>query len=138
MGRLVALDYGTKRVGIAVTDPLQIIATPLDTVGSQEIIPFLKKYVLAEIVDAFVVGMPKSLANKDTDATRPAKHFVHLLRKTFPEHPIHLMDERFTSKMAMDAMISGGMKKSERQKRENIDKLSATIILQSYLEKISL
>ncbi len=133
MSRLLAIDYGTKRVGIAVTDPLQIIASPLDTVHSKDVIAFLKDYNLREQVEAFIVGMPKNLNNEDTNATNLVKQFVKLLRKNFPEMPIHLEDERFTSKMALQTMIAGGTKKKDRAKKENLDKISATIILQSYL-----
>ena len=133
MSRLLAIDYGTKRVGIAVTDPLQIIASPLDTIHSKDVIAFLKDYNLREQVEAFIVGMPKNLNNEDTNATNLVKQFVKLLRKNFPEMPIHLEDERFTSKMALQTMIAGGTKKKDQAKKENLDKISATIILQSYL-----
>lgn len=134
MGRILAIDFGTKRTGLAVTDPLKIIATPLDTVRTFQAIDFLKKYHEAENIEAFVIGMPKDLMNKDTDSTASVRSFINLLKKNFPDHAIHQMDERYTSKIAMAAMISGGMKKKDRQKKENVDKLSATIILQSYLE----
>ena len=133
MSRLLAIDYGTKRVGLAVTDPLQIIASPLDTVHSKDVIAFLKAYNLREQVEAFIVGMPKNLNNEDTNATSLVKQFVKLLKKNFPEMPVHLIDERFTSKMALQTMIAGGSKKKDRAKKENLDKISATIILQSYL-----
>lgn len=133
MGRIVAIDYGTKRVGIATTDPLQMIASPLDTVHSKDVINFLKEYNAREEIEAFVVGMPKNLQNEDTNATIHVKQFVVVLNKTFPEKEVHLMDERFTSKMALQAMITGGTKKKDRAKKENLDKISATIILQSYL-----
>jgi putative Holliday junction resolvase len=133
MGRIVAIDYGTKRVGIATTDPLQMIASPLDTVHSKDVINFLKEYNAREEIEAFVVGMPKNLQNEDTNATIHVKQFVVVLKKTFPEKEVHLMDERFTSKMALQTMITGGTKKKDRAKKENLDKISATIILQSYL-----
>lgn len=133
MGRLLAIDYGSKRVGIAVTDPLQLIASPLDTVHSKDIITFLKSYIEKEQVDSFIVGMPKNLNNEDTNATGLVKQFVKLLQKNFPEKLVHLVDERFTSKMALQTMIAGGTKKKDRAKKENLDKISATIILQSYL-----
>lgn len=133
MGRLLAIDYGSKRVGIAVTDPLQLIASPLDTVHSKDIISFLKNYNEKEQVDSFIVGMPKNLNNEDTNATSLVKQFVKLLQKNFPEKLVHLVDERFTSKMALQTMIAGGTKKKDRAKKENLDKISATIILQSYL-----
>jgi putative holliday junction resolvase len=135
VGRLVAIDYGTKRVGLAVTDPSKIIATPLDTVHSKDVVQYLKNYDLKEDIEAFVVGNPKNLNNEDTNATILVKHFLNLLKKNFPDKPIHLMDERFTSKMALNAMIEGGMKKKDRRNKSNIDKISAVIILQSYLEQ---
>ena len=137
MGRILAIDYGAKRVGMAVTDPLQIIASPLETIHSKDLITFLKSYTEKEAVEAFVVGMPKKLDNTDTNATQLAKGCVTLLRKNFPNISVHLQDERFTSQMAMNAMISGGVKKKDRQNKANIDKVSAAIILQSYLERSS-
>ncbi|MCH8987052.1 Holliday junction resolvase RuvX [Patescibacteria group bacterium] len=134
MGRIVALDYGTKRVGIAVTDPSAIIATPLETIHSKDILEFLKIYDDKENIDSFVVGLPKKLNNKDTHATKPVRMFVRQLGKKFPGKKIHLCDERFTSKIAQQAMLEGGMKKKDRQNKANVDKISATIILQSYLE----
>ncbi len=134
MGRILAIDFGKKRTGLAVTDPLKIIATPLETVPTHQVISFLKNYHQTESIEAFVIGMPKNLMNNDTDSTSSVRSFINLLQKEFPGHEIHQVDERFTSKMAMQAMVSGGMKKSERRKKENVDKLSATIILQSYLE----
>lgn len=133
MARIVAIDYGTKRTGIAVTDPLQIIATALDTVRSHELIDFLKRYTATEAVEAFVVGMPRKLDNTDTNNTPHVKGFIKQLKKAFPETPVYEHDERFTSSMALQTMISMGTKKSDRQDKSNIDKMSATIILQSYL-----
>ena len=134
MGRILAIDYGRKRVGLAVTDPLQIIASPLETVHSKDVIQYLKDYDLAENIESFVLGMPMNLNNQPTDATAGAQQFEGLLKKNFPEKPVYLQDERFTSKMAMAAMISGGMKKKDRREKGNIDKISAAIILQSFLE----
>ncbi|MBB3837115.1 MULTISPECIES: Holliday junction resolvase RuvX [Runella] len=133
MARIIAIDYGTKRTGIAVTDPLQIIATALDTVRSHELIDFLKRYTAAEAVESFVVGMPRKLDNTDTNNTPHVKGFIKQLKKAFPETPVYEHDERFTSSMALQTMISMGTKKSDRQDKSNIDKMSATIILQSYL-----
>jgi putative Holliday junction resolvase len=124
-----------KRTGIAVTDALRIIATPLDTVMSTELLAFLKTYCQKETVDAFVVGMPKTLKNEDSEIAPLVRLFVEELKKTFPDKPVHLADERFTSSMAMQAMIDGGMKKKDRQVKGNVDKISATIILQSFLEQ---
>jgi len=135
MSRIIAIDYGSKRVGLAVTDPLQIIATSLDTVHSKDVIAFLKEYEHRESIEAFVVGMPKRLDNTDTNATPLVQAFVKNLRKNFPTIPIYLHDERFTSSMALQTMIAGGMKKKDRREKANVDKISATIILQSYLEQ---
>ncbi len=134
MARILAIDYGAKRVGLATTDPMQIIATPLDTVHSKDLMEYIKKYLLQEEVEAFVVGMPKRLDNTDTNATAGAKGCVTLLRKHFPQIPVHLHDERYTSRMAQQAILSGGAKKKDRQNKELVDRVSAAIILQSYLE----
>lgn len=134
MGRIVGIDYGTKRVGVAVTDPLKIIASPLDTIHSKDIVDYLKKYDSSEGIEIFAIGMPKNTDNQPTNATPHVKVFVKQLRKAFPNTPIHLVDERFTSKMALDAMIAGGTKKKDRREKGNIDKISATIILQSYMD----
>jgi putative holliday junction resolvase len=131
----MAIDYGTKRTGLAVTDSLRIIATALETVPSAELLSFLKKYTDREVVDEFVVGMPKNLKNEDSEIAPLVRKFVEELKKTFPEKPVHLADERFTSRMAMRAMIDGGMKKKDRRIKGNVDKISATIILQSFLEQ---
>jgi putative holliday junction resolvase len=133
VARIVSLDFGTKRTGIAVTDPLQIIATALDTVRTHDLLDFLKKYAQAEPIEAFVVGMPHRLDGTDTNNTQHVKGFIKQLKKTFPEIPVHDHDERFTSSMAMQAMIAGGMKKSDRRDKANVDKISAVIILQSFL-----
>lgn len=134
MGRILAIDYGRKRVGLAVTDPLQIIASPFETVHSKDVIQFLKDYDIAEGIESFVLGMPMNLNNQPTDATADAQQFERLLKKHFPEKAVYLQDERFTSKMAMAAMIAGGMKKKDRREKGNVDKISAAIILQSFLE----
>jgi putative Holliday junction resolvase len=136
MGRVLAIDYGTKRTGIAVTDVLRIIATPLETVATQELINFLKAYLQKETVDEFVVGMPKTLKNEDSAIAPLVRKFIEELKKTFPDKPVHLADERFTSSIAMRAMIDGGMKKKDRQEKGNVDKISATIILQSFLDAV--
>ena len=135
MPRILAIDYGTKRVGLAVTDPLKIIASALDTVHSKDVIDFLKAYLDTEEVEAFVVGMPVNLDGEDTNNTSHVKGFVKNLQKTFPDIPIHLHDERFTSKIALQAMILSGYSKKDRREKGNIDKISAVIILQSYMEK---
>lgn len=137
MGRILAIDYGKKRTGLAVTDPLKIIASPLETVPTNQAIDYFKKYEQSEGIELFVIGMPKDLRNKDTDSTASVRSFITLLQKNFPGKEIVEVDERFTSKMAFDAMLAGGMKKKERRKKENVDKLSATLILQSYLAQHS-
>lgn len=136
MGRILAIDYGLKRTGVAVSDPLRIIATPLETVPSGELINFLTRYSQRETVDEFVVGMPKTLLNEDSQIAPFVRKFVEELKKTFPEKAVHLADERFTSSMAQRAMIEGGMKKKARQVKGNVDKISATIILQSFMNSI--
>jgi putative holliday junction resolvase len=136
MGRILAVDYGIKRTGIAVTDPLRIIATPLETVPTPDLFSFLTRYLQKETVDEFVVGMPKTLLNKDSEIAPMVRIFVENLKLTFPEKHVHLADERFTSSMAMQAMIDGGMKKKDRQVKGNVDKISATIILQSFLDAV--
>jgi putative holliday junction resolvase len=136
MGRIVAIDYGLKRTGIAVSDPLRIIATPLDTVLTAELLVFLGRYLQKEPVDEFVVGMPKTLLNEDSEIAPVVRKFVEELKKLFPEKPVHLADERFTSRIAQRAMIEGGMKKKDRRIKGNVDKISATIILQSFMEAV--
>ncbi len=135
MARLLALDYGTKRVGIAVTDELQIIASGLCTVRAHDCMDFLKEYLSKEKVDAIIMGMPKNLRDQKTDATPYVKGFAKQLRKQFPEMEIHLIDERFTSKMAFQSMIDGGLKKKARQDKALVDEISATLILQSFMEQ---
>lgn len=134
MGRILAIDYGLKRTGIAVTDPLRIIATPLQTVETDTLLEFLRQYLQKETVDEFVVGMPKTLMNEDSAIAPQVRKFVEELGQAFPQKNIHLADERFTSTLAQRALIEGGMKKKNRQVKGNVDKISATIILQSFLE----
>ena len=134
MARILAIDYGSKRTGLAVTDPLQIIATALETVPTHQLLDFLKNYVARESVDTFVVGMPTRLNGTDTDNTPRVRQFVTRLENAFPAIPVYLHDERFTSAMALQAMIAGGTKKKDRREKGNIDKVSATIILQSFME----
>ena len=135
MARLLALDYGTKRVGIAVTDELQIIASGLCTVRAHDCMDFLKDYISKESVEAIVMGMPKDLKDQNTDATHYVKGFAKKLKKQFPEMELHLIDERFTSKMAFQTMIDSGLKKKARQDKSLVDEVSATIILQSFMEQ---
>src|SRR5687767_8309368 len=136
MGRILAIDYGLKRTGIAVTDPLRIIASPLETVPTSELLNFLKAYTTKETVDEFVVGMPKTLLNEDSEMAPFVKAFVEQLKNTFPEKPVNLADERFTSSMAQRALIEGGMKKKNRQIKGNVDKVSAAIILQGFMQTL--
>ena len=130
----MAVDYGMKRTGLAVTDSLRIIATALETVPTTELLAFITAYSKREQVDEFVVGMPKTLKNEDSETAPYVRLFIEELKKIFPDKPIHLADERFTSSMAMRAMIEGGMKKKDRRVKGNVDKISATIILQSFME----
>lgn len=137
MGRIVAIDYGKKRVGIAVTDPLKIIANGLATVQSKEIWEFLERYTSEQEVECFVVGYPKQLNNKPSEAARYVEPFVKKLQKRFPQIPTQLYDERFTSKLAKQAMIDGGLKKKRRRDKALVDEISATIILQNFMDSKS-
>ena len=133
MARILSIDYGKKRTGIAVTDPMQIIATGLTTIDSHELIPFLKKYLEIETVELIIIGMPLNLDNSDTQGTEPAKKAIERIKKAFPQMPIKEVDERYTSKMAKQAMIEMGMKKKDRQVKGNVDVIAAAIMLQEYL-----
>jgi putative Holliday junction resolvase len=137
MSRILCIDYGKKRTGIAVTDPLQIIATGLTTVDSLELISFLKKYFLQEEVELIVIGEPKNLDDSDTHATPLVKQIIKRLEKEFPKIPIKKVDERFTSKMAKRAMLDMGMKKKDRRNKRTVDEIAATIMLQQYMEEKS-
>ncbi len=136
MPRILAIDYGTKRTGLAVTDPLQIIATALTTVESKELMTFLKEYTAKEVVEAFVLGMPKTLSNEDSDNAKYVKLFAQKLLLEIPSIPLFYADERFTSSIAKQTMIDGGMKKKDRRVKANVDKISATLILQTYMESV--
>jgi putative Holliday junction resolvase len=136
MARIICIDYGGKRTGIAVTDPFQIIATGLTTIDSKDLIPFLKKYFLQEEVELLIIGEPKNLDNSDTHATPLVKEAIKKLQKEFPTIPIKTVDERFTSKMAKQAMIDMGMKKKDRQNKRTVDEIAATMMLQEYLETL--
>ncbi len=138
MGRILAIDYGRKRIGLAVTDPLKIIATGLTTVSNKEVLDFLKKYVESENVECIIVGDPKKMNNTPSSIASEANKFVHKLKELFPAMKIEREDERFTSIMAHQTMLMGGLKKSDRQNKETVDMVSATIILQGYLEKSKL
>lgn len=134
MARVLALDYGKKRTGIAVTDPIQIIATGLETVETKELIGYLKKYFAVEEVEKVLIGYPLNFDNTPTDATPLVEKFIGKFQHVFPALPIIKVDERLTSKMATQSMLDMGMKKKDRQKKENIDTISAIIMLQEYLE----
>lgn len=134
MPRLLAIDYGKKRTGIAVTDPLQLIATGLTTVDTAQLIPFLKNYFEQESVELVLIGMPVSLRNEDTHATPLVKQFMVLFQKHFPNMPIKTLDERYTSKMATRTLIDSGLKKKDRQNKALLDEVSATILLQGYMQ----
>ena len=134
MGRIMSLDIGSKRTGVAVTDPLKIIANGLETVPAGQIINYLKDYFKKEIVELVVIGYPKQMNNTGSEAVFHVNEFIRSFEKNFPEMKFQLMDERFTSKMAFQAMIDGGLKKMQRQDKALVDKISATILLQSYLD----
>lgn len=134
MARIIAIDYGTKRVGLAVTDPLQIIANPLDTVHAKDVIAYLEKYLQTELVEAFVVGQPLRLDGSDSQSAVHVEKFVSLLRKKFPDQQVYRTDERFTSKIAQQTLLMAGKKKKDRQDKQLLDKISAVLILQTFLE----
>ncbi|HPH83440.1 MAG TPA: Holliday junction resolvase RuvX [Flavobacteriales bacterium] len=135
MPRILAIDFGTKRIGIAVTDPLQMIANPLKTVTNEEALPFLKTYLSKESVETIVIGEPKHLDGSASGPQESITNFVRAVEKAFPTVKIVRVDERFTSKLAFGAMIDGGASKKQRQDKSLIDTLSAVIILQSYMEQ---
>jgi putative Holliday junction resolvase len=134
MARIICIDYGGKRTGLAVTDPLQIIATSLTTIETKELIPFLKEYFQQEEVELILIGEPLNLDDTATHATPLVKAAIVKLKKTFPAIPIQTVDERYTSRLASRAMIEMGMKKKDRQVKGNIDRIAATIMLQEYLQ----
>jgi len=136
MQQLIAIDYGSKRTGLAATDDMQIIASPLDTVPTKELISFLKNYTILNKVEAFIIGEPKRLHGEPSEIEDQIKKFILKLNKSFPEIKIHRVDERFTSKIAFDTMITSGISKKKRQDKGMIDKISATIILQDYLKTV--
>ena len=136
MGRILAIDFGRKRTGIAVTDTLQLIANGLATVATAQLMDFLKAYVAKESVELIVVGQPKQMDNTPSESMRYLKPFLARLAKEIPEMPVVMYDERFTSVLAHRAMLDGGMKKMARRQKENVDKISASIILQTYMDRI--
>ena len=134
MSRILAIDYGKKRTGVAVTDILQIIANGLTTVATPELMGFILKYVETEPVERIIIGYPKQMNNEDSENMKRITPFVNQLKKKLPRIPVELVDERFTSVLAHQAMLDGGLKKKARQNKALVDEISATIILQSYLE----
>ena len=136
MPRLLAIDYGKKRCGIAVSDPMQIIASGLTTVETPSLMAFLNKYFYENDVELVLIGLPKSLRNDATHATPLVEKFISLFQKQFPQMPIQTLDERFTSKMAFQTMIDSGLKKKDRQNKELVDEISATILLQGYMSRV--
>ncbi len=134
MGRILAIDYGRKRCGIAVTDPLKIIANGLETVATHRLMEFLKDYISREGVELIVIGQPTQLNGEPSESMRYIIPFINRLRKEMPEMPIEMVDERFTSTIAHQAMIDGGMKKSDRRDKARVDTIAASIILNDYLE----
>lgn len=136
MGRILAIDLGMKRTGLAVTDPLKIIATALETVETSRLEVYLKNYVARESVERLVLGFPRRLNNEDNEMTPHVRTLEVRLKEIFPSIPVSLIDERFTSSLAQHAMIEGGMKKKDRRVKGNVDKISAVLILQSWLESV--
>ena len=136
MARILAIDYGGKRTCIAVTDPLQIIATGIETIDSRELIPYLKKYFATEPVELIIIGMPKNWDDSDTHGTPLVKAAIKKIQKEFPTMPLKTVDERYTSKMAKDAMLEMGMKKKDRRVKGNVDVIAATIMLQEYMQNL--
>ncbi|MFZ1808453.1 MAG: Holliday junction resolvase RuvX [Cyclobacteriaceae bacterium] len=134
MGRIMAIDYGTKRTGLAVTDPMRIIATALETVETPKLLTYLKEYFLKEQVDELVIGLPKQMNNTDSETAPFVRQMAAKINEAFPALPVKYVDERFTSKIALRAMVDGGMKKKDRRDKQNVDKISAVLILQTYME----
>ena len=134
MARILCIDYGLKRTGIAVTDPLQIISTGLTTVDTNNLIPYLKKYFTDEAVELIIIGEPKNLDDSDTHATPFVNAAIAKLKKEFPQIPIKTVDERYTSKLAKQAMLEMGMKKKDRRNKRTVDEIAATIILKDYMK----
>ncbi len=134
MGRILAIDFGMKRTGLAVTDPLRIIATALDMVETSKLMDYLKKYFQSQEVEKVIIGLPKRLNNTDSEIAPEVRKFIEKFKSAFPDKTIQTVDERFTSSMAQQAMIAGGMKKKDRQVKGNVDKISAVLILQSYMQ----
>jgi putative Holliday junction resolvase len=137
MGRILAIDYGQKRVGLAVTDELKLIATGLTTIHVKDIFDYLKNYIEKESVETIVVGEPKDMKNRPSDSSKYIEPFVRKLKKTYPDIKIERFDERFTSVIAQKAILESGVKKKKRQDKSLVDTISAVIILQSYMDSLS-
>ncbi|MFM7638541.1 MAG: Holliday junction resolvase RuvX [Bacteroidota bacterium] len=137
MGRIMGIDYGSRRTGLAVTDPLKMIAQPLEMVYTADLKMYLDSYLYEEDVECFVVGLPTNLSGQDTDATGPVKQFIKALKQAYPNIPVETIDERLTSHEAQQSILASGAKKSQRQNKGLIDAVSASLILQTYLQKIS-
>jgi putative Holliday junction resolvase len=135
MGRIICIDYGGKRTGIAVTDPLQIIATGLTTIDTKDFIKFLKDYLSKEQVEKIIIGMPLNMDDTATHATPLVENAIKQLKKHFPNMPVETVDERYTSKMAKDAMLQMGLKKMQRRDKKLVDEIAATMMLQEYMER---
>lgn len=134
MGRILSIDYGMRRVGLAVTDPLQMFAKPLETIDNKKIIDYLKAYMIREQVETIVLGQPMNMDGGETDATKPVEAFKEELIKLFPNIPVVMIDERLTSRMAKQVLIEAGYKKSDRRNKKLVDTVAAALILQTYLE----
>ncbi|MBQ6086637.1 MAG: Holliday junction resolvase RuvX [Bacteroidales bacterium] len=135
MNRIIGIDFGRKRTGLAVSDPLGVFASPLETVPGTKVLEFLKEYSISETITDFVVGWPRNLDGTLSEAAADVKAFLGRLEKAFPDVPVHLEDERFTSVLAHRAMIDGGMKASDRKDKASVDRISAAIILQGFLDR---
>ncbi len=133
MGKLLAFDYGLKRCGVAITDELQIIASGLDTVASAEIFKWLENFLKTEVIEGFVVGLPLQMNGKPSESTKIIEKFVAKLKFNNPGIPVYRIDERFTSKIAFNSMIDGGLSKKKRRDKALVDEISATLILQNYM-----
>ncbi|NLV18305.1 MAG: Holliday junction resolvase RuvX [Bacteroidetes bacterium] len=135
MGRIIGIDYGRKRMGLAITDPLGLFASPLTTINPNDFDSYIDKLMKSETIESFVVGYPVKMNNTPSEAVKDINPFIRKLKKKYPDIPVHLVDERFTSQMALRTMIDGGVKKTKRKNKATIDMISASIILQSFLDK---
>jgi putative Holliday junction resolvase len=136
MSRILCIDYGTQRTGLAVTDPLKIFATSLCTIDTPKLIPFIKEYLLKEPIETFVIGIPKTLGNQPSSNATHVAGFIEVLKKNFDNIPVVEIDERFTTSIARNTIISGGVKKKNRKNKKLVDQISAVLILQTYLEQL--